>query len=122
MEQSILDPLIVRADAHTGVAHLADEPVGLDGGSDLDLAGGCELRSVVEQQEEDLADLREIGADAREGLRDLRRDAQRLLAEPILDAEDCLVDELAEVDVLDLDGQLALLDAPEVEDALKTAW
>ena len=46
-------------------------------------------------------------------------DADGLAADRVLDAEDRLFHGLAEVHVLDLHGQLALLDAPEVQDVLE---
>jgi hypothetical protein len=112
---------VVGADPDAGVADRAVQAPVADSRRDLDLAARRELHRVVEQQEEDLRQLREVGPDLRKALVDALLDHEALVADRVLYAEDRLGDRLPEVHVLDLDGQLALLDAPEVEDVLERA-
>jgi hypothetical protein len=76
---------------------------------------------VVEQQEEDLVDLGEVGPDLRQRLFEALFDRDRVVPDRVLHAEDRLLDDFAEVHVLDLDGHFTLLDAPEVENVLERA-
>ena len=59
--------LVVGTDPDAGVAHLAERASAIDDArGDVDASLARELRRVVEQQEQDLVDLREVGPDLRE--------------------------------------------------------
>ncbi len=90
-----------------------------DARGDVDAALARELRRVVEQQEQDLVDLGEVRPDLRQRFLEVLLDRDRVVPDRVLHAEDRLLDDFAEIHVLDLEGHLALLDAPEVEDVLE---
>ena len=80
-----------------------------------------ELGGVVEQQEQDLVDLGEVGPDLRQRLLELFLDRDRVAPDRVLHAEDRLLHHFAKVHVGEFHSHLALLDPPQIEDVLERA-
>ena len=111
--------LIVGANADPRVIDPAGQGFGVVASADLDLALLRELGRVVEQKKEDLIDLGEIPAKLGQRARDVLVDQYRLPVQRFVHAEDRLVDQIRDGELVDLEGEFVLLDAPQVEDVLK---